>query len=139
MNRLRIVSKPLIFKRRQTVRRAAVAVVAAPNDLRSVDAEIIHGDEQEFWGEKRWFYRSKLHYMPSWDRFAQTLISFSQTVPRVPQEAAFRIFAVFLKLTMIQQLVDLSSLLLPSWQALNVQGLLTQAKKDDSNNDEQKK
>ena len=122
------------------MRRASVAVVANDlNEARIVNAEVIHGDEQEFWGEKRWFYRSKLHYMPSWDRFAQTLISFSQNVPRIPQEAAFRIFAVFLKLTMIQQLVDLSALMLPSWQAHNVQGLLSQAKKDEPNTDEPKK
>ncbi len=95
------------------------------NENRVVDAEVIHGDEQVFWSERRTFQRRYYPpYMPSWDRFAQTLILMARTVPRVPQEAAFRLLAVFLKLLLIGRLTDLAQMMLPSWMSVNVQGLL---------------
>ena len=97
-------------------------------ESRVIDAEVIHGDEQVFWSEKRTFYRRYYSpYMPSWDRFAQTLILMSRSVPRVPQEVAFRLMAVFLKLLLIGRITDLAQMLLPAWTTVNLENLLITA------------
>lgn len=138
--RLQILARPLLFKRRGKLTAApAIAATAPHNENRLIDAEAIHGDEQAFWQEKRWFYYGKRgEYMPTWDRMAQTLILMTRTVPRVPQEAAFRIFAVFLKLLMITRITDVASMMLPLWSTMNVQGLIQQAKKDVAEAEEKK-
>lgn len=133
LQRMKVVSQPIILKRRGRFS-VANAVAARPHrasDARVVDAEVIHnGDEQAFWCEKRWFYQNPKSFMPTWDRSAQTLILLSRAVPRIPQEAAFRLFAVFMKMLMITKVTELTSAMLPLWSTLNLEGLLQQAKKD---------
>ena len=90
----------------------------------TINAELVHGDEQAFWLEKRVQLTTMRRDMPFWDRAAQTAILMTRRVARVPQEAAFRLMAVYLKMLMMVQLVDLSSMMLPVWMSHNVQGLL---------------
>ncbi|CUG86793.1 Hypothetical protein, putative [Bodo saltans] len=131
--RLRVTSQPLIFRRRGRFT-AASAVSVQPqkiNESRLIDAEIIHGgDEQAFWTEKRWFSGAPGTFMPTWDRSAQTLILLSRAAPRVPQEAAFRLFSVFMKMLMITKVTELASTMLPLWATVNMEGLIQQAKKE---------
>lgn len=130
---MRVVSQPLILKRRGRFTVASAVSVQSQklNEARVIDAEIIHGgDEQSFWTEKRWFYRDPKAFMPTWDRAAQTLILLSRTAPRVPQEAAFRLFSVFMKMLMITKVTELASTMLPLWATVNMEGLIQQAKKE---------
>lgn len=138
-SRLQVLSRPLIFKRRgRNVRSNVLSAEAKVDERRIIDAEVIHGDEQAFWCEKRWFYRGQRNYMPTWDRVAQSLILLTRTVPRVPQEAAFRIFAVFMKLLLIPRVTDLTASMLPLWTTMNMQGLIQQAKKEVAEQDASK-
>eukprot|EP00744_Colponema_vietnamica_P022119 GILI01031725.1.p1 GENE.GILI01031725.1~~GILI01031725.1.p1 ORF type:complete len:217 (+),score=32.63 GILI01031725.1:64-651(+) len=103
-----------------------------------INAEQVHGDEQEFWHAQRNFNRKDKSPMPYWDRMAHTTILMSRRAARVPQEAAFRLMAVYLKLIMMVKLVDLSSMMLPLWMSHNVQGLLgseLEKKNGDGEND----
>ncbi|CCW68490.1 unnamed protein product [Phytomonas sp. Hart1] len=104
---------------------------------RIIDAEMIHGDEQSFWTARRDFYRSgasRSHY-PIWDRQAQVLIMLTRQVPRVPQEAAFRLFTLGLRMLLLPRLIMNTELMLPSWMLMNTEGLLseTASKKDEEN------
>ncbi|ORC86485.1 uncharacterized protein TM35_000282010 [Trypanosoma theileri] len=148
LSRLRVVQRSFLTRRGgRHVARTAVAVEYRPslqrrisggdggNYERVIDAEVLHGDEQVFWGERRGFYRRPVQYFPTWDRLAQALILITRQVPRVPQEMAFRLMAVFLKLMLLPQLVMSADLMLPSWVATNAEGVLAAARKDDSKND----
>jgi hypothetical protein len=131
--RLRVTSQPLIFRRRgrYTVASAVSVQPQKVSESRLIDAEILHGgDEQAFWTEKRWFSGCSREYMPTWDRSAQTLILLSRAAPRVPQEAAFRLFSVFMKMLMITKVTELASTMLPLWATVNMEGLIQQAKKE---------
>lgn len=93
---------------------------------RLIDAEAIHGDEQEFWGARRSFRRSgaRRSYYPSWDRQAQTLLAMVRRVPRVPVEAAFRLLTLGLRAMLLPRVTaGLASPLLPAWVGLQGAGL----------------
>lgn len=105
-----------------------------------INAEQVHGDEQEFWLANRTFNRKEQTPMPYWDRMAHTIVLMSRRAVRVPQEAAFRLMAVYLKLIMMVKLVDLSSMMLPIWMSHNVQGLLgTELEKKNGDGEKEKK
>ncbi|RNF08362.1 uncharacterized protein Tco025E_07188 [Trypanosoma conorhini] len=144
-SRLRVVQRGFLTRRGgRHVPRAAVAVEYRPaeqkkigdgNYQRVIDAESLHGDEQRFWGARRDYYTRRAQYFPTWDRFAQALILMTRHVPRVPQEMAFRLMAVFLKLMLLPRLVVNAELMLPSWVAANAEGLITQAVGDEEGRD----
>jgi hypothetical protein len=96
---------------------------------RLIDAEAIHGDEQAFWSARRDFYRggASRSYYPTWDRQAQALVMLTRQVARVPQEAAFRLFTLGLKMMLLPRLVTNAELMLPSWMLMNAEGLLGEA------------
>lgn len=94
---------------------------------RLIDAEILHGDEQAFWRQKRAFYRRDQSFMPSWDRQAHALVLLTRSVARAPQAAAFRLFALYLKLLLLPRLVMERELLLPLLSLANTEGILGQA------------
>lgn len=74
---------------------------------RLIDAQYIHGDEQEFWSARQNFRRSGARaraYYPVSDRQAQILLSLVQRVPRVSSIAAFRLFVFGLKCLLLPQL-----------------------------------
>lgn len=141
-SRLRVVQHSFLTRRggRVNAVRGAVRVdhnAAYINPYRSdlstcprlIDAEVLHGDEQAFWTARRTFYRGG-HcppYYPNWDRLAQAVILLAREVPRVPQEAAFRLFALSLKLMLLPRLVVGTELLLPGWLTMNPQGVLAEA------------
>jgi len=105
--------------------RSVTSVTAPPNPSRVLNAEMLHGDEQQFWLERRSFYcRHHSPFLPSWDRFARCLILFTRTAPRVPQEAAFRLMALYLKLLLIGRVTESKQLLLPAASGVNVQAIL---------------
>ncbi|KAH9584234.1 hypothetical protein LSM04_004994 [Trypanosoma melophagium] len=144
LSRLRVVQRSFLTRRGgRHFPRTAVAVEYRPpvqrqingsdgaNYARVIDAEVIHGDEQAFWGERRGFYRKPLQYFPTWDRLAQTLILITRQVPRVPQEMAFRLMAVFLKLMLLPRIVMNADLMLASWVAMNAEGVIAAARGDD--------
>ncbi|KEG07719.1 hypothetical protein DQ04_08991000 [Trypanosoma grayi] len=151
LSRLRVVHRSFLTRRGgRHVPRAAVAVEYRPavqkrvgdgNYERVIDAEALHGDEQLFWGARRSFYRKPVQYYPTWDRVAQTLILMTRHVPRVPQEMAFRLMAVFLKLLLLPRLVVNAEVLLPSWVATNAEGLLLTSREgvEDGKQQQQKK
>lgn len=69
--------------------------------------------------EKRSFYRRRAPFMPSWDRFAHTLILMTRKVARVPPEAAFRLMAVFLKMMFMVSIGEVAQLMMPQWLLAN--------------------
>ena len=101
-------------------------------EFRLIDAEHVHGDEQVFWQQRQNFYRSNrtAPLMPIWDRLAHVAILTTRKVERVPQEAAFRLMAVYLKLMFLPSIVGTVSAMLPLWKSHNVQGLLGKQLKD---------
>ena len=107
---------------------------------RLIDAEAIHGDEQAFWSARRDFYRggASRSYYPTWDRQAQALIMLTREVTRVPQEAAFRLFTLGLKMMLLPRLVANAELMLPSWMLLNAEGLLGEALESSGKKDAEK-
>lgn len=146
--RRKVVSQPIVssFRGLPVVRRITAAVAAArlgpqgpygflpanEDSPRVLSAEALHNDERAFWRQRRSFYvrRNRDVYVPTWDRCAQALLLMSRSVARVPQEAAFRLFAVFLKMMLTARLADLSSVLLPVWLSHNVAPLLEEAKRN---------
>lgn len=83
---------------------------------RLIDAELIHGDEQEFWSERRTFRRSggsRQTFYPTWDRQAQALIMMVERVPRVPAAAAFRLMTLGLRMLLLPRLAGMVSTMLP--------------------------
>lgn len=83
---------------------------------RLIDAELIHGDEQEFWSERRTFRRSggsRQTFYPTWDRQAQALIMMVERVPRVPAAAAFRLMTLGLRMLLLPRLAGVVSTMLP--------------------------
>eukprot|EP00796_Vickermania_ingenoplastis_P007889 gene7889-5514_t len=74
---------------------------------RLIDAESIHGDEQQFWRERRQFRRSgaRATYMPMWDRQAQVALMMIQRVRRAPAAAAFRLMTLALRMTLLPRIV----------------------------------
>lgn len=141
-SRLRVVQRDYLTRRggRTHHIRSSVAVDYTPSYFaaykadpnlcpRLIDAEAIHGDEQGFWSARRDFYRgrSMRNYYPTWDRQAQTLVMLTREVARVPQEAAFRLFTLGLKMMLLPRLVTNAELMLPSWMMMNAEGLLGEA------------
>ncbi|CCW60238.1 unnamed protein product [Phytomonas sp. EM1] len=146
-SRLRVLQRNYLSRRggRVNVVHTSTAVDYAPGYIarykrnlntcpRIIDAEFIHGDEQSFWTARRDFYRSgaSRSYYPVWDRQAQALIMLTRQVPRVPQEAAFRLFTLGLRLLLMPRLIMNAELMLPSWMLSNTEGLLAEtiSKKD---------
>ncbi|KPI83721.1 hypothetical protein ABL78_7241 [Leptomonas seymouri] len=140
--RLRVVQRDYLTRRggRTHHLRSAVSVDYTPAYFaayradpnlcpRLIDAEAIHGDEQAFWSSRRDFYRSgaSRSYYPTWDRQAQALVMLTRQVARVPQEAAFRLFTLGLKMMLLPRLVTNAELMLPSWALMNAEGLLGEA------------
>lgn len=140
--RLRIVQRDYLTRRggRTHHLRSSVAVDYSPTYFaaykadhnlcpRLIDAEAIHGDEQAFWSARREFYRggASQSYYPTWDRQAQALVMLTRQVTRVPQEAAFRLFTLGLKMMLLPRLVTNAELMLPSWVLMNAKGLLGEA------------
>ncbi|KAF5226114.1 hypothetical protein ECC02_000675 [Trypanosoma cruzi] len=149
LSRMRVVQRGFLTRRGgRHLTRAAVAVEYRPVQQkrisdgsygRVIDAEVLHGDEQLFWGERRNYYCKRAPYFPTWDRLAQTLILMTRQVPRVPQEMAFRLMAVFLKLMLLPRIVMNAELMLPSWVATNAEGVITQAVGDEEDAREKRK
>lgn len=145
-SRLRVVQRSFLVRRggimggRHRPLAATAVVDKSVQDLathpRYIDAEDVHSNlsstlgEQAFWGAKRSFYRKGTQYYPTWDRQAQTLILLCRQVPRVPQEAAFRLFAVFMKLLLLPQLMSVQGLALPLHVLTNVEGLIGGAQRE---------
>ncbi|KAG8342793.1 hypothetical protein ERJ75_001465800 [Trypanosoma vivax] len=138
LSRLRITHRSFITRRGvgRHVPRTAIAVeyrpelqrrLAEDRYERAINAEVLHGDEQKFWSERRTFYTQRRTYFPMWDRCAQALVLMTREVPRVPQEMAFRLMAVFLKLLLLPRLVVNTELMLPSWVSANVEGVVRDA------------
>lgn len=140
--RLRIVQRDYLTRRggRTHQLRSAVAVEYTPAYFaaykadpaqcpRLIDAEAVHGDEQAFWSARRDFYRggASRNYYPTWDRQAQALVQLTREVSRIPQEAAFRLFTLGLRMMLLPRLVAGAELLLPSWMTMNAEGLLGEA------------
>lgn len=140
--RLRVVQRDFLTQRngRRSVLRSSVAVdyISAyaskyskdPNSCpRVIDAEVVHGDEQLFWTARRDFYRGGISrsYYPTWDRQAQVLIMMTREVPRLPQEAAFRLFTLGLKMMLLPRLVTTAEMMLPAWLSQNAESLLCEA------------
>ncbi|CAJ1017737.1 hypothetical protein Q4I32_001397 [Leishmania shawi] len=140
--RLRIIQRDYLTRRggRTHQVRSAVAVDYTPtyfaaykNDAaqcpRLIDAEVVHGDEQAFWSARRDFYRSgaSRSYYPTWDRQAQALIMLTREVPRIPQEASFRLFTLGLRMMLLPRLMVGAELMLPSWVTMNAEALLGEA------------
>ncbi|KPA74679.1 putative mitochondrial hypothetical protein [Leptomonas pyrrhocoris] len=138
-SRLRVIQRDYLTRRggRTHHLRSSVAVdytpayfaayKADPNLCpRLIDAEAIHGDEQAFWSARRDFYRggASRSYYPTWDRQAQALVMLTREVARVPQEAAFRLFTLGLKMLLLPRLVTNAELMLPSWVLMNTEGPL---------------
>ena len=101
---------------------------AAPKEVqeqRSILADVVHkGDAAEFYLEKNWFYKKAGRggqLMPTWDRVAQALIALSRPAPRVVPEAAFRLFAVFMKMMLLNRIADMAAGMAPLWLAANAQ------------------
>lgn len=140
LSRLRVVQRSFLTRRGgRHVTRSSNAVEYRPalqkkvsdgNYERVINAEAIHGDEQRFWGERRDFYRRRPQYFPTWDRLAQALVLMTRHVPRVPQEMAFRLMVVFLRLLLLPRIVAGAELMLPSWVATNAEGIVAQALPD---------
>ncbi|CAJ1986458.1 mitoribosomal protein uL10m [Leishmania donovani] len=139
--RLRIIHRDYLTRRggRTHQRHSAVAVDYTPTYFatyksdpgqcpRLIDAEAVHGDEQAFWSARRDFYRggASRSYYPAWDRQAQALIMLTREVPRIPQEAAFRLFTLGLKMMLLPRLVAGVELMLPSWVTMNAESLLSE-------------
>ncbi|KAG5485801.1 hypothetical protein LSCM1_07214 [Leishmania martiniquensis] len=137
--RLRITQRDFLTRRgsRRHQRCSAVAVDYTPTYFsaykedpsqcpRLIDAEAVHGDEQGFWSARRDFYRggASRAYYPTWDRQAQALVMLTREVPRIPQEAAFRLFTLGLKMLLLPRLVASVELMLPSWVAVNAETFL---------------
>nr|CCC90580.1 conserved hypothetical protein [Trypanosoma congolense IL3000] len=137
LSRLRITHRSFLTRRGgRHVSRAAIAVEYLPEEQRKVldhsysrvvNAEVLHGDEQKFWGERRAFYTKRRSYFPTWDRCAQAAILLTRDAPRVPQEIAFRLMAVFMKLILIPRLMMNAELMLPMWIAANAEGTVRAA------------
>ncbi|CBH11259.1 hypothetical protein, conserved [Trypanosoma brucei gambiense DAL972] len=138
LSRLRITHRSFLTRSRgRHVCRSAVGVEYRPEQqkkvldhsyARVINAEVVHGDEQKFWGERRTFYTQRNIFFPMWDRCAQALILITREVPRVPQEMAFRLMAVFLKLMLLPRLMMNTELMLPMWIASNAEGAMAAAK-----------
>ncbi|KAK7198598.1 hypothetical protein NESM_000822800 [Novymonas esmeraldas] len=141
-SRLRIVQRDFLTRRggRTHQLRSAVSVdytesyfAAYRSDPalcpRLIDAEAVHGDEQRFWLTRREFYRggASRAFAPVWDRQAQALIQLTRDVPRIPQEAAFRLFTLGLKMMLLPRLVAGVESLLPMWVTMNAETLLGEA------------
>lgn len=153
-NRLRVIQRDFLTRRggRANQIRSAAAIGHSPSYIapfkadvgrcpRVIDAEAVHGDEQQFWTARRNFYRGGIsaNFYPLWDRQAQVLIMMTRNVARVPQEAAFRLFALGIKVMLLPRVVAGAELMLPSWLAVNAEALLTEAGGDRMNNDDHKK
>jgi hypothetical protein len=93
-------------------------------EFRLIDAEHVHGDEQAFWRQKHDFYKKEAPLMPLWDRVAHVAILTTRKAERVPQEAAFRLMAVYLKLMFLPSITTTVSTMLPLWMSHNLQGLM---------------
>jgi hypothetical protein len=112
-----------------------VGDIVAIKAARTIDANAIHGGhngEQQFWTQLR-TYRTARHnqsMMPSWDRFAQTLIMFTRRAPRVLPAEAFRLMAVFMKFLLVVRVPEMRPLLLPLQAGANAQGLIGQAMRE---------
>ena len=125
----------------------AVTVEAPSSKARSVRADTVHRESGfVFWGQRQTFehnvYHSKydLQYMPFWDRACQVLILLTRNVARVPQEAAFRLLAMHLKIMMMTSLTTTASLRLPvTATTMNLENLMREAKEAAAKDDEEKK
>ena len=105
------------------------------DNTRCISADLIHaGDAEGFYLERRWFGRfepTKLRpRVPTWDRLAHALIVMTRPGPRVVPEAAFRLFAVFFKMTLLQRIAEMSVSMAPLWMAVNAQNVLETGLKD---------
>ena len=99
-------------------------------EKRIIDAEQVHVEAQDFWLEKQWFYRGMRRRTPlasTWDRFAQVAIMLSRPSERLVPEAAFRLLAVFLKVMLVNKIVENAAMMLPVWQSVNAQNVLNEA------------
>jgi hypothetical protein len=108
-------------------------VVYPENEKRVMNADLLHKEgAQEFWCLKDKFHnpnKMDQRYMPVWDRSAQALILFTRNVVRVPQELAFRLLAVHLKILLVPSLTMMQSLTLPEkMTTLNFEALMNEAK-----------
>ena len=113
---------------------------ASEAEFRIIDAEHVHGDEQVFWRQKQDFYRKVQPMMPVWDRLAHVAILTTRKAERIPQEAAFRLMAVYLKLLFLPSITTTVSTMLPLWMSHNVQGLMgNELKEKNGEGDETKK
>ena len=86
-----------------------------------------------FWLKRRSFRTNVFRRteMPTWDRFAQAMLRMAQPTPRqVVPEIAFRLFAVFMKVMMIQRIAETSIGLFPIAQGYAVRGLIETAKEE---------
>ena len=117
---------------------AAVHADEARAKATTVDADVIHGGgkSQTFWlrmrtwglpaklqGGNLWNHRNRA-YVPTWDRVAQVMLMMAQPVPRQTPEMAFRLFAVFLKVMMLQRIGDMAIALFPITRSHDLKGLL---------------
>lgn len=147
-SRLRVIQRDFLTRRggRANLIRSSTAVNYCPAYMaaykadpskcpRLIDAEVVHGDEQAFWTARRDFYRSgaSSSFYPVWDRQAQVLVMLTREVARVPQEAAFRLFTLGLKMLLLPRIVVGTELLLPSWLTMNTEALLAEAGLDKKN------
>lgn len=141
-SRLRVIQRDFLTRRggRTNLIRSSTAVGYSPTYMnaykgnvdkcpRLVDAEAVHGDEQTFWTARRDFYRSRAakSFYPIWDRQAQVLVMMTREVVRIPQEAAFRLFTLGLRMLLLPRVVAGTELLLPSWLSMNAEALLSES------------
>lgn len=122
----------VVSESRDVVMTAGGGGAAGMESDRVINASILHGGaEQKYWLERRSFRRSPRAetLMPTWERFANVLVALSRPVPRVVPEASFRLMAMFLKLTFLGRLTELTTVMLPHWHGLRFEGLVAEAKK----------
>ncbi len=115
-------------------------IPASDRENRLISADFVHKDSAEdFWLEQQWFYKRTGRggvLMPTWDRLAQTLILMTRPQPRVVPEAAFRLFAVFMKMMLLDRLTEAVSNMLPVWTSMNAKALLENAKEESAKSDD---
>ena len=123
---------------------AVVDVDAKAGEAMTIDADAVHehvpGGARAFWMRTRsWKIPAKFgggqlvnhkcrSMMPTWDRVAQAMLLMAQPVPRVVPEMAFRLFAVFLKVLMLQRIGDMALSLFPVTTAYQVRALIETGK-----------
>jgi hypothetical protein len=104
------------------------AIDREAEDKRTINADFVHKESgEDFHMERRWFYRAagkNAQFATTWDRVAQALILMTRPQPRVVPEAAFRLFAVFLKLMMLDRITSTTASMLPLWASANAQNII---------------